>query len=122
MSFTAIERGDRSTNGLDDTHALVPEDPSWFAGRNVPFENVQIGSANRRLGDFDDGVRWHRNFRSRPFFEGLFPRPEVHKRLHAGDPCSFGCAASLSNDAGHPNDGAHYETTPTGIGSGRIAG
>ena len=48
---------------VDDADALVAENAARLAGRHVAFEDVQVGAANRRLGDLDDRVGRRRDFR-----------------------------------------------------------
>lgn len=51
-----LEASNRRADFLDDTDTFVPENPPRFAGRNVAFEDMQIGAADGRPGDADDGV------------------------------------------------------------------
>jgi hypothetical protein len=51
-----VERGHAGADGLDDAHALVPEDAARRAARHIALEDVQVGAADGRLADLDDGV------------------------------------------------------------------
>src|SRR4051794_17411281 len=42
----------------DLSHVFVAEDVALVHRRNNPVENVQVGTADRAGGDFDDGVSW----------------------------------------------------------------
>ena len=49
----------RRNTGADAVHhanALMTEDATGFTGRNITLENVQIGSANGRVGDLYDRI------------------------------------------------------------------
>ena len=41
---------------IDNADAFVAENAARLAARDIALENMQIGAANRRLGDFDDRV------------------------------------------------------------------
>ena len=47
-------------HGLADTvhnaDAFVAEDGAGFAGGHIAFEDVQVGAANRRARELDDGI------------------------------------------------------------------
>ena len=46
-----------SAADLDDlTHIFVAEDIAWLHGRNVAIIQMQIGAADRRCRDLDDGI------------------------------------------------------------------
>jgi hypothetical protein len=50
------ERGD-CVAGLDDrSDGLVAEDAAWLDLRDIAFQDVQVGAADRRRVDSDDGV------------------------------------------------------------------
>jgi hypothetical protein len=55
-SVAGLESCDGRTNPIDDANALMAQNPSGVTARNVTFENVQVGAANRRLDDLDDSV------------------------------------------------------------------
>ena len=44
-----FERGDGRADLLDDADALVAENAAGLTGRDVAFEDVKVGAANRRL-------------------------------------------------------------------------
>jgi hypothetical protein len=46
-----------SANAVYYADTFVAKDATWFAGRDVILEDVQIGSANGCLRDFYDGIR-----------------------------------------------------------------
>ena len=74
-AIAGMKPGDRRADFLDHSYAFMTQDATWRAGRHVAIENVQIGSADRRLDNLDDGIRRRGDFRLRPIFEGFFPGP-----------------------------------------------
>ena len=60
---------------VDDADALVAQNAARRAGRHVAFEDVQIGAADRRLGDLDDRVGGRGDLRLRALFQRLLPGP-----------------------------------------------
>ena len=40
----------------DDADAFMAQDASRRAARDIAFQDVQVGAADRGLGDLDDGV------------------------------------------------------------------
>ena len=44
-----LERRDGRPNLVDDANALMAQNAAGLASRDVTFEDVQVGSANRRL-------------------------------------------------------------------------
>ena len=69
-----LKCGDARRQPVDDADALMAENAAGLAGRHVAFEDVQVGAANRRLGDLDDRVGGRSDLRvgrsSRAFFPG----------------------------------------------------
>ena len=66
--------------------------PSWprmrpgVAGRHVALEDVQVGAADRGLGDLDDGVGRRLQLRHRPVLDGLASGPAVDECFHDAAP------------------------------------
>ena len=60
---------------VDDAYALVAEDAAGLASRDIALEDVQIGAANRRLGDLDDSVRGRLDLRFWTLLQGFLRRP-----------------------------------------------
>ena len=68
---------------LDDLpDALVAEDPTRRHGRYVPLHDVQIGAADRRRVDPDDGVGRLLDLRFRHVLPGLLAGSVIHERFH----------------------------------------
>ena len=67
---------------IDHSDALMAEDAARGTGWHVAFEDVQIGTADRRFDDFDDGVGGLGDLRHRPAFERLLSRSLVNKSFH----------------------------------------
>ena len=55
--------------------------PGWQVG-DVALEDVQIGAADRRLGDLDDRVGGRRDVRLGTVFQGFLARALIDERLH----------------------------------------
>ena len=70
-----LERRHSWPHGVDDAHALVTQDAAGLTTRDVTFEDMQVGAADRRLRYFDDGVRGLGDCRPWPIFESYIPRP-----------------------------------------------
>ena len=75
----------RCSNLLDDADAFMAENSAGLAGRDIAFKDVQVGAANRRFGDLDDGVGGRGDLRFGTVFEGLLSRPLINERFHR--PC-----------------------------------
>ncbi|WP_254908040.1 hypothetical protein [Sphingobium sp. GW456-12-10-14-TSB1] len=46
----------RGADFIDNPDTFMAEHPARFAGRDITLENVQVGAADRRLGDADNRV------------------------------------------------------------------
>jgi hypothetical protein len=51
-----FELRDSIPNLFDDSDTFVPENPTGSTGRNVPFQDVKIRTANSRLHHFNDCI------------------------------------------------------------------
>ena len=51
-----LNAGHGRADFFDDADAFMTENAAGRASRHVAFEDVQVGSANRGLGDSDDRV------------------------------------------------------------------
>jgi len=85
---TGPETGNAGANLIDHTDALVAEDTPQRAGRNVAFEDVQIGAADSRFINTDDSITRFADLGDRLLFERLLSWPLINKRFirapHAG--------------------------------------
>ena len=65
----------------------MAQDPSGLAACHVTLEDMQVGAADGRLADSNDGIRWCGDFRLRVILKRLFPRAqaEVQAEVVAGD-------------------------------------
>src|SRR5690606_17439853 len=52
-----LEPAHRGADLDDGADTLVAEDPPLLDGGDVPLEDVEVGAADRRRVDLDDGVR-----------------------------------------------------------------
>ena len=48
--------GDACSDLVDHADAFVPEDPALGHRRHIAFQDVEVGPADRRGGEADDGV------------------------------------------------------------------
>ena len=85
-----FERRHGRSDFLDDADAFVAQNATRLTGRDVALEDVQVGSADRRLGDFDDRVRGRLDVRLRMILQGFLARPQIHERFHRPGCCGFG--------------------------------
>ncbi len=76
------EGGHARADAFHHPDAFVPEDPPRLAGRHITLEDMQIGSADRRLQDAYDGVAGPLDHGRRPLFQGLAARLLIDERLH----------------------------------------
>lgn len=72
-----LEVGHTGSHFFDDSHAFVSQYPSGGDGRNVTFQDMEIGSANRRRRYSDDGICRRLNERLRFFLQGAPAWPEI---------------------------------------------
>ena len=77
-----FERCDGWPDLVNNTNALMAQNAAGLASWDVTLENVQVGSANRRLYYFDDRVRGRSDFRLRTLFKGFLARPPVNEGFH----------------------------------------
>ena len=82
-----LEGRDGRPDRLDDADALVAEDAARLAGGHVALEDVQVGAADRRLGDLDDRVGGRRDFRLRMVLQGFLARALIDKGFHQAGRC-----------------------------------
>jgi hypothetical protein len=61
---------------------LVAEDATGRARRHVAFQDVQIGAADGRLGDPDDGVRRLIDSRLWSVFQSFLAGAMIYKSFH----------------------------------------
>ena len=85
-----LERRDGWPNLVDNANALMAQNAAGLASRDVTLEDVQVGSANRRLYYFDDRVRGRRDFRLWTLFKGFLARPPVNEGFHRHCCCVSG--------------------------------
>src|SRR5882762_8929248 len=81
-------------NLLDYADALVSQDAARFTRWHVTFQDVQVGTANRRARDSDDCVRGRHELRHRPFVERFAAGSVIHECLHRQSPFVWGNGAS----------------------------
>jgi len=81
-----MKRGDGGSDFIDHADALMTQNAAGRTSRHVAFKDVQIGSADRCLDDFDEGVRRRGNLRHRTIFDGFFPRSVIDECLHRCSP------------------------------------
>ena len=81
-AVAGLKRGDAGADLIDHADALMTEDAAGRASRHVAFEDVQVGAADRRLDDLDDGIGRRSDFGIRTIFQGLLSRPVIDERLH----------------------------------------
>ena len=76
-----LEAGDA---GSDAVHidTLMAENATGRTGRNVAFEDVQIGATNRCFGDFDDGVARHLKGGLGTIFQGFQAGTAINRSFH----------------------------------------
>jgi hypothetical protein len=75
---------DGCTDFIDDADTLVAQDAAGRASRNVAFEDMQVSTADRRLHDLDDRIRWFVDLRFWTIFECFLSRSMLYESLHAG--------------------------------------
>ena len=80
--ISRLERRDGRANLVDDAYALMAQNAAGLASRDVTLEDVQVGSANRRLYYFDDRVRGRRDFRLWMVFQRFLARSSVNESFH----------------------------------------
>jgi hypothetical protein len=73
-----------------DADALVPENPARRHTWQVALQDVQVGTADGRGGDPDDGVRGVLDRRAGRLFPRSLARTVIHQRLHATCGCTLG--------------------------------
>ena len=92
-----LEGSHRRANAVNHADAFMAENAPRRATRQIAFEDVQVGAANGRPGDPDDGIAGRDDLRLRVVFKGLLARSMIdqsfHRRLwcdriHRGNPCA----------------------------------
>ena len=74
---------------LHDPDAFMAQNASGRTGRHIAFQDVQIGAANRRLGDPYDGVGGGPDFWHWPVFHSFAAGTEIDKNFHVILQCEF---------------------------------
>ena len=69
-AVAGLERGHAGADLVDHAHAFMAQDAAGRAGRHIALEDVQIGAADRGLGDLR---RWRRSVRRSPASADLRP-------------------------------------------------
>ena len=82
-----LECRHRRPDVLNDADALVTENATRLASWDVTLEDVQIGTANCRLRDFDDRVRGSRDVGLRTVLQSFLAWPLIHEGLHHAGRC-----------------------------------
>jgi hypothetical protein len=77
-----VELRDPGSDLSDRTDSLVSEDAARDTRRNVTFEDVEVGAADRCLSHFDDRVGRGRDARHRPFENRALAGSLIHERFH----------------------------------------
>jgi hypothetical protein len=77
-----FERRDGWPDLVNNANTLMAQNAAGLSGRDVTLEDVQVGSANRRLYYFDDSVRGRSDFRLWTLFKGFLARPPVNEGFH----------------------------------------
>jgi hypothetical protein len=91
-----LERGYAGSRFVDDAYTLVTKNSTRLTARNITFENMQVGTADRRLGYLNDGVGRRGDLRLRTLFHGLLGRTQINKSLHDGSPAFCGVRLSVT--------------------------
>ncbi len=81
-----LERGDRRPDLVDDPYALMAQDAAGLTCRNVALEDVQIGPADRRLGDLHDRVGGSRDVRLGTLVERLLAQGQINEGFSCRHP------------------------------------
>ena len=69
--IAGMEGGDGGADLVDHADAFMAQDAAGRAGGDIAFEDMQIGAADRRFDDPDDGVGRRGDLGYRTVFEGL---------------------------------------------------
>lgn len=77
-----LEAGIGRPDAVDNPDTLVTRDASRRAAGNIPFQDVEIGTANRSLGDDYDCVIGRLNEGFGPLFQGLEAGTALHQGFH----------------------------------------
>jgi hypothetical protein len=77
-----MEGGNARPDGIDDANALVAKDASGCTGRDIAFQNVQVGPADRCLDDLHGRIAGRSELRLRTFLYSLLSWSTIYKRLH----------------------------------------
>src|SRR5690349_4224961 len=80
--ISRLERRDSRADIVNDADAFVTENTTRLASRHIPFEDMQVGSADRRTRDSHDGVGRMGNGRHRAIFQCAFPGAVIDERFH----------------------------------------
>ena len=89
--ISCLECGNRRSDTLNDADALVTENASGLASRDVTFEDMQVGTADGRFGDLHDGVRRRGDLRLGTVLQGLLTRALINEGFHQACGCGADC-------------------------------
>jgi hypothetical protein len=81
-AVAGTETGDTGADAVHHPDAFVTENAAGLTRRHLPFENVQIGSANGRLGDLYDCIGRSGDGGHRSFLKRLLAGTLIDKRFH----------------------------------------
>ena len=70
-----LECSDRSASLFDDTNTFMAKDAPRRAAGHVAFEDVEIGTADRRLDDPNDDIGRSGELGPRAIFKAFWPGP-----------------------------------------------
>ena len=77
-----LNAGDAGADLVDDADAFVAENAAGLAGRHVALEDVQVGAADRGLGDPDDRIGRRSDGRLGTIFQGLLAGSVIDECFH----------------------------------------
>jgi hypothetical protein len=102
---------------LDGSHGLVAENPPRTYLRYIAGQDVQVGAADRRRVNPDDGVAFVSDLRVRNFLPGPLARAVVHERSHVRLRVSLSsqlkpCRGRRRRDTGRRSHGADRRSGP----------
>ena len=108
--------GHRGADLLHDTDTLVTDDAPLGDGRDVPFEDVEVGSADGGGRDPHDGVCWRRDVRAPSLLPRLSALPMVDERLHCR---TLPCISPRKSSKPETGDCGEEQTTRARLHLGR---
>ena len=69
-------------DAVDNADAFMSQDPARCTARHVALQDMQVGSANRRLHDLDDGVVVRLDNGLGPFLQGFLAGAAIDQSFH----------------------------------------